>query len=391
MPKENLSAEEVFADDKDPLEAIAELRKEEADDPDLEVFDAAEADIHAEIEKAEAKVEVPEVIVKEDEPEKKKEEEKTEDERKVRLEKETDKEHGKIKGEEETPEKKEEAEAKAKVIEVIKRKFKANGQEFEFSDAEILDQFEGVFGKAMDYTQKMQKISPYRKMISALEKEEITQEQFNLALDILKGDKDAIKQLAKDRKIDLSDLSFEDTDTPYTPTDHGDNDFQIQLKEIESTISSDPEFKTTVDVIDNQWDDGSRKMVAENPKIILGLHNDIKSGVYSKVAPEALKLQMLDGNSKSSLDYYLDAGATLKASLEAEETEVKDPQKKVDDLNRDAQEAETKFSKESSEAEEKRAATSSGASSGKKGVVDYLDDDNDEKFDAWYKNLEASI
>lgn len=359
-----LSEEEIFGNDIDPVDAIAAIRREEGNEEAAELLSRESLDSGI-VEEAEA---APEEI---------------EEVKEVAAVEETTDEPSEdpVDGEEETPAAEGEEETPA---EVIKRKFKANGQDFEFSDAEIMDQFEGVFGKAMDYTQKMQKMAPYRKMISALEEESISQEQFDLALDVLKGDKSAIKKLASDRDIDLSDLSFDDEVEPYQSKSYGKSDLELEISEIENTISSDPEYSTTVDVIDRQWDAGSRQTIAANPGIITGLHHDIKSGVYAKVAPEAAKLQMLDGNSKSSLDYYLLAGAEYQKSVEAGAN-----QDKVDNLNKGAQEAETKFGKESSEAQGKRAASPTAAIAGKKGVVDYLNDDNDEKFDAWYAGVLA--
>ena len=364
---EQLTAEEVFANDEDPLEAITALRKEEAGDPDLVVFDAAEVASDELIEEVmiPQDEELPETEAKEEEEAPAEEEEAPKEE----VDSETD---------EET--------AKEEIIEIVKRKFKASGEEYEFTDTEMLEQFEGVFGKAVDYTQKMQKMKPYRKMISALETEGVTQDQLNLALDVLKGDKAAIKQLAKDRDIDLSDLDFDKDTDPYTPTEYGDSEFQSTIKEIESSIGNDPEYTTTVDIIDNRWDDGSRKLIADNPHIITALHNDVKSGLFAKVQPEATKLQMLDGNSKSSLDYYLLAGEAHRTATESETS-----QQTVDELNKPAQEAEDKHSKESSEAVDKRAASSTPASSGKKGVIDYLNDDNDEDYDKWRAKLDASV
>lgn len=361
MPPE-LSEEEIFGNDLDPMEAIEAIRRD---------TDTSESD-QPETESDQPNTESDQAGTVEDDESEDTTEDTTEDTENI--------EDTSQDGEEK------EDETKETTVEAVKRKFKANGQDFEFSDQEIMDQFEGVFGKAMDYTQKMQKIAPYRKMISALEEESITQDQFDMALDILKGDKNAIKKLAADRDIDLTDLSFDDDDTPYNPTSYGKSDFEFQMNEIEDAISKDPEYNTTVDVIDKQWDDSSRKAIANDPNIIMGLHHDIKSGVYSKVAPEALKLQMLDGNSKSSLDYYLLAGAELQKSQA-----TNNGQSEVDNLNKSTQEAEEKFGKESSEADTKRAAGATASRAGKKGVVDYLDDDaNDEKFDAWYKNLEQA-
>lgn len=271
---------------------------------------------------------------------------------------------------------------------VAKRTFKANGQEFEFSEEEMMEQFEQVFGKAMDYTQKMQAMAPYRKMISALETEDITSEQLNIAIDALKGNKDAIKKLLDTNKIDAYDLADEGDDKkdPYQPTEYGKNEVQLGIEEIAATISKDPEYKITVDVIDKQWDQTSRESFAANPELIKGLHNDIKSGVYDEVAPMAMKMKVLDGNTKSDIEYYMLAGEKV---LTAKQQASDSAEQSVADKNKKAQDVDDDFDKASSEASKKRSASTTRKRADRKGVTDYLDDD-DEKFDDWYKNLQAS-
>lgn len=258
------------------------------------------------------------------------------------------------------------------------KKFKANGQDFEFTQEEILEQFETVFGQAMDYTQKMQKIAPYRKMISALEEEGITQEQLNVALDALKGDKGALNKILEANEIDRYDLGVDD-ETPYTPKDYGKSEQQQSLTDVVSSISHEEEYKITVDVVDNQWDEGSRNTLRDNPKLIQALHNDIKSGVYDQVSPAAMKMKVLDGNTKSDIEYYILAG-----QQRAQQEQSNKSQKTVNDLNKQAQDAVDESDEASSEANRKRAATSTRVRADRKGVTDYLDD-NDEDFDAWYK------
>jgi predicted DNA-binding protein len=264
-------------------------------------------------------------------------------------------------------------------------KFRANGQEFEFTQEEVLAQFETVFGQAANYTQKMQKIAPYRKMISALEQEGVTHENLNLALDALKGDKGAIKKLLADNKLDAYDLtSDEEKQDDYVPTNYGKDETSLDIEEITSKIRNDEEFAITQNVIDEQWDGESRQAIANNPNYITGLHNDIKAGIYDKVAPAAMKLKVLDGNvKKSDIEYYMIAGEQYRIALEAE-SKLTDGQKKVDDLNADAQSADSKFDKASSQAERKRSASSTGTRADRKGVIDYMDD-NDEAYDEWYK------
>jgi hypothetical protein len=269
-------------------------------------------------------------------------------------------------------------------------KFRANGQDFEFTPEEAIAQFETVFGQAANYTQKMQKISPYRKMISALESESISHEQLNLAIDALKGDKGAIKQLLEANKIDAYDLTSEDADpTPYVQKNYGKDETSLEIEEVISTIQNDEEFVITTNVIDEQWDSGSRQTISQNPRMILGLHADIQSGLYDEVAPAAMKMKVLDGNSKSDIEYYMIAGEQLRLKMEAD-AKLKGGQAEVNELNKDAQSADSKFDKASSQASRKRAASSTGARADRKGVIDYMDDD-DEAFDEWYKNLESNI
>ena len=188
-------------------------------------------------------------------------------------------------------------------------------------------------------------------MISALEAEGISQEQLNVAIDALKGDKGAIQKILETHKIDKYDLDSDEETAPYTPNDYGKGENQLEIEDVTRKIEADPEYKITVDVIDKQWDQGSREAVVNNPNMILGLHNDIKSGVYDKVAPVAMKMKVLDGNTKSDIEYYMIAGEQLRQQQEGSG-------KTVDELNKPAQEADSKFEEASSEAGRKRSATS---------------------------------
>lgn len=351
-----LSEEDVYANDKDPLEAIRELRQAAGSD----ISEELQADI---IENQNTSSEEEDFV----------------DELDTENETETVDEDFPDTSEEDSEEN-----SKTAAQTQEKLKFKANGQEFEFTEQEIKEQFEAVFGKAMDYTQKMQKIAPYRKMISALEAEGVTQEQLNTAIDALKGDKGALQNLLKTNEIDSFDLASEDEDQEYTPTNYGKDETQLAIEEITSKIANDPEYQITVDIVDKQWDPQSRQILASNPGMIQGLHNDVKSGVYDKVAPLAMKMKVLDGNTKSNLEYYVLAGE--KFQQQEQSTQSK---KTVAELNKQAQDAESTFDQASSEAGRKRAATSTGSRAGRKGVIDYLDDD-DEKFNAWYKQLQSN-
>lgn len=398
MPKSaELSQEEVFDNDIDPLDAIRELRREEGvPEEDLIIDetpisespadDTGEADLEAfpDLKKEEAPTdkedETPAVIPKEQEND----EETGSDETASNSKSVESKTGEQPAGEGEAEDKSDTDPGKEQVTESEKKTFRANGQDFEFTQDEMLAQFETVFGQAMDYTQKMQKIAPYRKMISALESEGVSHDQLNIAISALKGDKSAIQELLKLNEIDNYDLTPEEGETPYTPTDYGKNETQLGIEEVTRKIETDEEYPITVDIIDKQWDNDSREVIASNPGMIQGLHNDVKSGVYDKVAPAAMKLKVLDGNTKSDLEYYMLAGEQLRLEQQKDSSE-----KTVADLNKPAQDADTKFEEASSEAGRKRAAGSTRTRADRKGVIDYLDDD-DEAYEAWYKKLQDS-
>ena len=262
----------------------------------------------------------------------------------------------------------------------------ADGQEYQFTQKEALDKFPEVFGKAMNFTQKTQKLSPYLKMVSALEEEGITADQLNVAIDALKGNKGAIKQIIDNHDIPSYDLSEDDSEgSPYAPTQYGKEPSEIELQEVVTSIAVDPEYSVTADVVQNKWDSSSQNQLASNPQLLRALHNDVKSGLYSKVAPEAMKLKVLDGNGKSDIEYYIIAGQNLSQSTTSAQT----AQTKVDALNKQAQDTVQNADKASSEAKRKRSASST-RSRNNPTVVDYLSD-NDEDFDAWHKKVMQSI
>lgn len=273
---------------------------------------------------------------------------------------------------------------------IAKYKVKANGTELELTNDELLQ----LAPKALNYTQKMQEIAPWRKSISALKDNGMTHDDVNLMIDIMKGDKDAIAEIVKRHKIDTLELDVEES--KYRPRDYGKDENELALEDVVNSIKKDPEFKVTQYVVDDAWDVRSRGELAKNPSMIEGLHVDIKNGTFDKVNPIALKLKALDGARKTDLDYYLEAGSQHYAELrrvqevEANKTKLLADKeaakaKVIEDVKvREIKQTEVK---KASEARKAAAPTKKAAGSGK--IIDYLDDISDDNFDAWYKDLQS--
>lgn len=280
---------------------------------------------------------------------------------------------------------------------VQKRKYKANGREFEFTDDEIFNQFGQVFGQAMDYTRKMQQIKPWRKTIDAIEEAKLSHDDVTLAIDVLRGDKAAIAAVLKRTGVDALEI---DTDNnSYVPKDYGRNDTELAIKEIVEEISGDPEYAITYDLLEKQWDEKTRIEFAKNPDMIRQLHIDVKSGMFDTIAPIMHKMKVYDGGRASDLDYYKMAAqqyfneqADMEARLNAQEARqskaVEEQAKREKVATVKSEQAKREATKTASV--KRKAAAPTGKIGGSKSVVDYLDS-NDEAFDDWYKKLQDSM
>ena len=293
--------------------------------------------------------------------------------------------------EEEQPEEVEE-EAEEEVKEVQTYKFKANGQEFEFTDDEIKTQFPKIFGQAMDYTKKTQQLKPWRQTIDALESAQLGHDDVNLMIDVLKGDKEAIAEVLKRTSVDALDLDTENS--KYVPKDYGRDDTTLAIKDIIDDISRDKEYTTTERVLSKEWDENSFKSMTENPELIRALHVDVVSGTYDKVQPIAQKLKVIDGGKKPDLEYYKEAGAQYFANLEAQSRREAEAERAKQDNEEKAQKkAEVDRVKATQKkqmankvvAKKRKAAAPTKKAAGTKKVIDYLDD-SDEAFEEWYRD-----
>jgi len=287
-------------------------------------------------------------------------------------------------------------------------KYKANGQEFEFTEAEIKERFGQVFGQSMNYTQKMQELKPWRTTISALQDNKMSHADVELMIDVMKGDKGAMNKLMERTGVNPMELDAEDEEQTYQPQQYGKSDVELEIDEIVNEIARDPEYAITQDVLGNRWDQASRDVFLDNPSLIKKLHVDVKNGDFDVLSAEATKLKLYDGGRMSDIEYYAQAAQrrsqmnALNQQSQAEAQRVE--QARIDGVNAEAARqqkannsrvAEVKAQEEKrnqidADAQARKNAAIPSKASGKKTVVDYLDDD-DEAYNEWYKKLEASI
>jgi len=255
---------------------------------------------------------------------------------------------------------------------------KADGLDYEFTQEEILEQFPKVFPKALKFTQKLQDIAPSRKIIQTLADNNISEEDLNLLIEAKKGGREAIASLMKQNNIDAYSLDTE-VSAEYKPKNYGPSTVENNLRSVLEEISFDNEYVTTYDILSNQMDTQSREAILSNPDLLLGLHADVKSGVYDKINVKAIELRKKDslqlGTISPMLAYYAKAAQMLsesQASVNQKDKTIIEAEKK-----RIVQQTNIR-----QQADVKKAAVI--PTSKAKQVINYLDD-NDEDYEAWYK------
>lgn len=268
--------------------------------------------------------------------------------------------------------------------------FRADGREYEFTTEEMKAQFGKVFGQAMNYTKKMQQLKPWRKTIDAIEQANLTDDDINLAIDVLNGDKDAIASLLNRKGIDALELDVDNSN--YVPKDYGRNATELAIKDVVDEIKDDPEYETTYTVLEKQWDDSSRDAFIQNPEMIRQLHVDVKSGMFDTIAPIANKMKVFDGGSKSDLDYYKMAAQQYFDEVAQYENDQKVANERVEEEKTISRVKTATRKREATKATsaKRKAAAPTGKRAGTSKVIDYLDT-SDEAFEDWYNKLQDSV
>lgn len=170
-----------------------------------------------------------------------------------------------------------------------------------------LDELKNLASKGIDYTKKTQQFKEFLPAIEALKNNGIKPEDTNLFIDIMKGNKEALKSLIKSQNIDVMDL--DDTLTPeedkkdYTPTEYRPDYAKQEMDEVVARIGKEPEFQQTLAVVQN-LDEQSKEFIKATPSALEDLQSDIKNGIYQPIMQKANSIALRDGFTRPILEYY---------------------------------------------------------------------------------------
>ena len=171
--------------------------------------------------------------------------------------------------------------------------FKANGQEIRIDDPEKI-----IRGLQMSvgYTDKMRKFKEYRPFLNPLRERGILEnpEKFNMLIDAMDGNKDAIKKLIADANINPLELGSTDEETNYMPTDHTANDFDLAFEDlIDNSRQAGVEQPLVENVLKN-WDDASVAELVMDKQSANDIVSHIENGAFDLVTKRIKEKEIFD-------------------------------------------------------------------------------------------------
>lgn len=198
------------------------------------------------------------------------------------------------------------------VYEQIFKPFKANGREVSIESPEDVIQ---LMQMGANYNKKMAALKPNLRIMKMLDKNGVlAEDKLSFAIDLLKGDKQAIAKLIADNEIDPYDLNAEQ-DSDYSPKTYTVDDREIELDEVLDEIRTTPTFNDTIDLLSNKWDEQSRQIAVQNPQVIRTINEHMQNGIYAQIQPILERERMLGKlDGLSDLQAYRQIGDRLFAA-----------------------------------------------------------------------------
>lgn len=202
---------------------------------------------------------------------------------------------------------------------VVNTEFVVNGKKVKgFADPKKIIQSQQMAG---GFSEKMASFKQYRPFNAALKERGMLEDQakFDLAMNLIDGDKEAIKAHLQSLNIDPIDLDMDKIDYSRKSTLASPESLVIE-DTMERARASGIEDKVR-EVVGKQWDAESFQEFTSNDAVRNDLLNHIETGVYDTVQDKMAELSRLDYNgaygSLSTVNKYRAAVKELQAEQAA--------------------------------------------------------------------------
>lgn len=207
---------------------------------------------------------------------------------------------------------------------VTNTEFVVNGKKTKgFRDPKKIIQSQQMAG---GFSDKMAGFKKYRPYMAPLKERGMLEdtEKFNLAMKLIDGDQEALKQHLKNLNIDPLDIEMDEIN--YTNTNTLASQEQLVLEDsLEAARAAGIEDQVRT-VIGERWDQESFNTYLEDPQVRSDLMDHIQSGAYDYVQERIEEFKRLDTNGSfsamTSIDQYRAAAKDIQKELAVEEAQA---------------------------------------------------------------------
>lgn len=167
-----------------------------------------------------------------------------------------------------------------KLYESLLAPFKASGREVTVKSE---DDARRLMQMGVDYQKKMHALKPHLRIMKALEKNKLLdEEKINFFIDLENKNPDAIARFMKDKGVDPLEVDLEIGEN-YKPKSHAPSEKEMDLDEVLDSIRETPSFQKTIDELGSKWDSESRTVLMDNPSVIRMLNEHMGAGIYDQI------------------------------------------------------------------------------------------------------------
>lgn len=161
--------------------------------------------------------------------------------------------------------------------------FKANGKDFQVQN---VDEAISLMQMGANYNKKMAALKPNLKLMKMLENNGLLDEsKLNFLIDLDKKNPEAITKLLKEGNIDPLGLDTEKASS-YAPKSYAADDREIVFDEVVDRIKDTPAYSRTLSIVAEEWDVGSKQVVAANPELLEAINDHVQRGIYDQIKSE---------------------------------------------------------------------------------------------------------
>nr|DAX06405.1 MAG TPA: hypothetical protein [Caudoviricetes sp.] len=187
--------------------------------------------------------------------------------------------------------------------------FKANGREIK---VDSVDEAITLMQQGANYNKKMAALKPSLKILKMLENNGLLDEgKLTYLIDIDKKNPDAIAKLIKESGIDPLDVNVQE-EPKYKPGNYSVSDAQVNLDSVLDSIEHSPTYERTMTVITQEWDNDSKRVLANDPSLIPLINQHMANGIFDMIDGEITKQRALGNLSGlSDLQAYEAIGKQL--------------------------------------------------------------------------------